>query len=422
MEVRDQFLSSFIKGIPKSRLLAQKASEAEVALEKLKFPTRKDESWKYTRVGSILKEKYSQTPSFSFDNIEQYVLKDISTVLVFVNGYYSTKLSKIDSLNGIKIEPLAEAKKRDEPLLEEHLAHYASHKEDIFTALNTVHSTNGIFANIEKNTSCNGPIQVIHLSDGQNPAFNPRNLIIAEEGSSVKILQSFHSINGGGFVNSVTEIVVRENAHVEVFTLQNQNNQSKQVNVTEVKQFNNSSFSSGVFTFGGALVRNNLNIRVEGSGCETNIYGLYLTKEDQHVDNHTRIDHLEPNCISNEKYKGILAGKSTGVFNGKVFVKDIAQQTNAYQSNQNILLSDDARVYSKPELEIYADDVKCSHGSTTGQFDEEALFYLRSRGISESNARKLLVEAFASDVIDIISVDSFKQKIVELVHSHLESA
>ena len=214
---------------------------------------------------------------------------------------------------------------------------------------------------------------------------------------------------------------LKENSHLTIYKLQNENSETSHISTEQVYQEGDSKFNVNTITMGGELVRNNLNIIIDAMNCETNLNGLYLTEGKQHVDNHTLVDHRKPHCQSNELYKGVMKGQSTGVFNGKVFVRQDAQKTNAFQSNKNILLSDDSSIRSKPELEIYADDVKCSHGSTTGQLDEEGIFYLRSRGISEANAINLLMNAFASDVVNKITSKAFKEKIDALLEERLNN-
>lgn len=415
---KQQFLSNFIGSAPKTEVTQKLAQEALTAIDELEIPTTKDEYWKYTRVGKIINGTYSQGQLIDIASIDDFKLPFECNNLVFVNGLFSEKLSSIKE-NSVIVESFASAKTKHPELLDRYVAKYADHKTQWFTAVNTAYSTNGVFIYIEKNTSANLPIHIINITSGKGVSMNPRNLIIVDKSAEAKVINSFETIDGDSFINSVSEIVLEENSKMELVIMQNQSATSKQINTTEVYQKSNSKFSAGTFTFSGELIRNNLNISVDGQGCESNLNGLYITKDNQHVDNHTFVDHKQPNCESNELYKGILDNQSTGVFNGKVFVNSIAQQTNAFQQNQNILLSDDSNAFSKPELEIYADDVKCSHGSTTGQFDEEALFYLRSRGIGEQSARKLLVEAFAADVLQIVSSETLQEVLQQKIHEKL---
>ena len=280
----------------------------------------------------------------------------------------------------------------------------------------------GAFIFIPEKTVIPQAIHILYLTDSVdgNVITFPRNLTIASQFSQVLIVESYHSIsNQISFTNAVTEIIAEENANVDYYKIQDENNASFQINNTQIKQERNSNVSSNTITLDGALVRNNLNYLINGEGCETHLFGLYLLNGKQHVDNHTLVDHAVPHCLSNELYKGIMKDQSSGVFNGRIMVRKDAQKTNAFQSNKNILLSDNAHVTTKPQLEIFADDVKCSHGATTGQLDQEALFYLRSRGIAKDKAMALLVHAFASDVIDKVKIDKLKINLLHLISERL---
>lgn len=421
MDKKEKFIQNFREASPSLAVAKELTQEALDALNKLEIPTTKDEYWKYTRLGKIVNADYTQKASNKITSVQRSLIPDLDAYLVvFINGYYSQELSTIVKANGVNLKPLALAKKEDTAVLSNHLAKYADHKTQLFTSVNTAFSTNGLFLQVEKNVKLDKPVYLLNITDGEKPACNPRNLLVIEKGAQATVINTFETNSGSSFVNSVTEVVVEENAVFDLYIVQNQSATSTQVNTTEVIQKSNSTFTSGTFTFSGQLIRNNINVAVDGTNCTTHLHGLYISSDGQHIDNHTFIDHKQPNCESNELYKGILNDKSTGVFNGKVYVNSIAQKTNAFQQNQNILLSDDANVYSKPELEIYADDVKCSHGSTTGQFDEEAIFYLRSRGIGEDSARKMLVEAFAADVLDVISNESLTEYLKQQITSKLK--
>ena len=297
-------------------------------------------------------------------------------------------------------------------------------KTESFIALNTAFTFDGAFIHIPAHTVVEKPIHLLHVSDARNEATvsYPRNLIVAENNSRVKVIESFHTVQSANhnFINSVTEVVVKENSIVELNKIQNEAAEAFHINHTEASQEKNSTFKINTITLGGGIVRNNLHIVLNGEYCNSQLNGLYLLNGSQLVDNHTLVDHAKPNCYSNELYKGIIDGKAQGVFNGKIFVRKDAQKTNAYQSNKNILLSDDASMNAKPQLEIFADDVKCSHGATTGQLDEDALFYLRSRGIGEENAKALLNVAFAADVIKNISIEALKNNLSVLISTKLK--
>ena len=261
------------------------------------------------------------------------------------------------------------------------------------------------------------PIQILHITEGEKTCATTRNIIIAEDNSQSNFIEAFHSYNAENTLeNSITEVFVGKNTHLHIDKIQVQNDTCYHISTEQVEQDKDSTFTINTVTLNGGLIRNNLNIDVIGENCTTNLNGIYQLKGQQHVDNHTKVDHIVPNCQSNELYKGIIDEKATAVFNGKVFVRRNAQKINAFQSNGNVLLSDDATVNSKPELEIYADDVKCSHGSTTGQLDEEAVFYLRARGLSEKSARKLIVGAFINDVIEKIE----NEEVVAYVQQKIE--
>lgn len=419
---KDKFLSNFIsQEIPADNSYLTKVNnEAKSALLLLNLPTTRDEYWKYTRITPITTRNYTQSPSFALKktDLEPFLFKGIENRLVFINGFFSMELSVISKNEGIVIEPLAKARKSYPELIEKYFARLADHQNQFFTALNTVYHANGSFILVKENTAIEKPIHIISITDAESAAFNPRNVFILGKNSSAAIICSSHTHSGSSFTNAVTEIALHENAQLSLYFLQNENNASTQINTTHISQDNNSTANIFTITCSGGLIRNNLNIVVDGSGCETHLNGLYLIKGTQHVDNHTLVDHCKPHSHSNELYKGIMSDKSTGVFNGKVFVRQDAQKTNAYQSNQNILLSDDANIYSKPELEIYADDVKCSHGSATGQLDDEAVFYLRARGIGQEQAVQMLLHAFAGEVVEKIKIDAVKEKVQKIVDTN----
>ena len=392
----------------------------------LGFPTTKHEEWKYTNVAPILKNNFSAPTGIlclKEENIRPFYLTDKETVrLVFENGRLNRELSTIPKLpEGIIIDNLSS--QCDHPAVKKHLAKHASIKQASFVALNTAFVNEGAFIYLPENSIFDRAIHLIYVHDTRTAAvvMYPRNLIVAEPHSKVKIVESYHSIGEvhSGLTNSVTEILIGKHASVEFDKVQQENSTSNHISHTEVIQSKSSVFNICTITLGGNIVRNNLHIRLLDENCETHLNGLYITQQKQLVDNHTLVDHAKPNCVSNELYKGILDDHSQGVFNGKVLVQQDAQKTNAYQSNKNILLSDDASIYTKPQLEIFADDVKCSHGATTGKLDEEALFYLRSRGIGEQKAKAFLNIAFAADVINKISIESLRDRLLQMIGQKL---
>lgn len=385
-------------------------TKASDILDTIKFPTTRTEAWKYTRLGKISKNQF-EIRSSTLNSIEEFKIVENAYTFVFLNGFFSPELSSKELDKSITLNSLSEI---DQKFVGKNL----KLENEIFNSLNTKFSTDGIAITIKRNAVINLPIQILHITEGNKTSSTIRNIIIAEDNSQSNFIEAFHSYNAENtFENSITEVFVGKNTHLNIDKIQVQNETCYHISTEQVEQDKDSTFTINTVTLNGGLVRNNLNIDVKGENCTTNLNGVYQLKGNQHVDNHTVVDHLVSNCESNELYKGIIDEKSTAVFNGKVFVRRDAQKINAFQSNGNVLLSDDATVNSKPELEIYADDVKCSHGSTTGQLDEEAVFYLRARGLSEKSARKLIVSAFINDVIEKINneevVNYLLQKIEE---------
>ena len=383
-----------------SKELKEKATSL---LSNLTFPTTKTEAWKYTRVGKITNKKFDVQVG-NIDSISKFSVFKEATTIVFVNGFFDEKLSNLSEQ--VNVQPLSKVNSNEI----DSIGKLIQLENEVFNTLNTIYATDGAFIQIKANEVVETPIQIINIGTGTNTIAATRNVIVADKNSKASILISYFSENATEtFTNAITEVIVKENAHLSIDKLQLENNTSYQVSTEQIHQDKNSTFTINTITLNGALVRNNLNILVDGTNCESNLNGVYILKGQQHVDNHTMVDHRVPHCNSNESYKGVMYDKSTAVFNGKVFVRKDAQKTNAFQNNANVLLSNDATVNSKPELEIYADDVKCSHGSTTGQLDEEAVFYLRARGISENSARQLIVSAFMNDIIEKIESEELKE-------------
>ena len=383
------------------------------------FPGRKDEDWKYTRVTPILKYKFRLADgdgAVSEARVRPFMFKGLEKrVVVFINGRFSPRLSTFPfAAEQVYVNDLKTALKEKGELLQKYLAKYADFQKNPFTALNTAYALDGACIYLPDNTVVEEPIHLLYLVDpGDDPVFtNPRNLVIVGKNSRLRLIESYHTLNEGiYFNNGVTEVVLEEDAHVEHVKVQDESKQAFHIATVQVEQTARSVYSMVNIDLGGALVRNNINIVLDAEYCEAHLYGFYMGSGKQHIDNHTFIDHARANCESNETYRGILSGKATGVFNGKVYVRPDAQKTNAYQSNKALLLSDDATVNSKPELEIYADDVKCSHGATVGQLDEEALFYLRSRGIPEDKALSMLQHAFAIDIFENITIETVREQL-----------
>ena len=420
-DIKDFFVSYFNSsnnGFP-FKSLAGRRKEAFAIFEKQGFPTTKNEEWKYTNIIPVLRKDYNYLPSCSINkkDIEDYFTEGFkANVCVFVNGVFSKEYSTILDEN-IIVGNFSEANEED---ITAYFNKEIYPANSALTALNTALAENGAYIKIPKGKVIEYPVVLHFIADTTegNIFIQPRNLIIAEENSQAQIVELITTIgNNSSFTNTVTEIVVKDNAILQYY--KTQNDPQSQVNTTQVYQEAKSLFTSVTISLEGELVRNNLNVSLNAEYCETFLYGLYFLKGKQHTDNHTLVNHAMPNCYSNELYKGVLTDKSRGVFNGKILVKPDAQKTNAFQSNKNILLSQDAIMDTKPQLEIYADDVKCSHGATVGQMDEEPLFYLRSRGISENAAKALLVNAFANDILEHIKIDVLKEKIEHVISTRL---
>ena len=394
---------------------------AQNELNELDFPTSKTEYWKYTRVGKIVNNSYTLGQLEKID-VSDFLIPNLKAhILVVVNGYFSPELSNFTEVEGITLTSLSAAKKQSFEGVKKQFNQFTQNKKEIFLAFNNAFHTDGIYLEVAKSKIVEKPLHIINITTGNNTVSQSRNLFLANAGSQVKIIESFVNVDGEkNFNNHVSEILIAENAFLEYNKIQDKKENNFSIATEQVYQEANSNFTINTATFNGALVRNNLNIEVDASNCETNLNGLYLGKNKDHIDNHTVVDHKKPHCNSNEIYRGILDDESTGVFNGKVFVRQDAQKTNAFQKNNNILLTDNATVNSKPELEIYADDVKCSHGSTTGQIDEEAIFYLQSRGISKKGALKLMINAFAKDALERISIEPLQAYIDDKVEQELE--
>jgi len=372
------------------------------------FPTTKNEEWKYTSVAPITRIDF-QPPGESEaeavpGSLRSWPPADLGPPrLVFVNGRYSPGLSMEGWLpRGIRFQPLARALEAGDERLSGHLARYASYGKQAFAALNTAYMNDGAFIEIEHGAVIETPVLLVYLTTagGQPVATHPRNLVLAGRESQASLIEMYAgAADGVYFTNAVTEVAAEEGAIVEHYRIQEEAAEAFHVATVQFHQERSSSVLSHNVSFGGKLARYDVNSVLEGEGGECTLNGLYLAAGTQHVDNHTTLDHARPHCASREYYKGILDGKSTGVFNGKIIVRKDAQKTDAIQSNKNLLLAHEAAINTKPQLEIWADDVRCTHGATVGQLDDEALFYLRARGIRAEEARDLLTYAFAADVL-----------------------
>jgi Fe-S cluster assembly protein SufD len=400
---------------------------ASSEFESSDFPTKKDEEWKYTNITPILKNEFVPSPLSKADpstiNIDEFKIPNLdSHQLVFINGIYKSELSSIGPLEeNVIIDSFYNQVKTNSDFLKEHL----SNKETVnnsFNLLNNSFTYDGLVVFIPKNKVIEKPIHVLNIAVNgeQKPLIQPRNLIVAEENAQAKIITEYIGKDDSQyFTNILTDISISENANVTFYKIQNETNSAYHIDRTEIQQKDSSVFNHFSLSFGAKIARNDINTKLDGENIELHLYGLYLGNEEQHIDHHTFIDHAKPNCESNELYKGILDDKAKGVFSGKILVNQIAQKTNAFQSNKSVLLSDDASIDTKPQLEIYADDVKCSHGATVGKLDEQAFFYIRSRGVPEESARSMLIRAFVDDVVSEIKIEPLKEKVNHTIFEHL---
>ena len=399
--------------------------------KKLGIPTSKNEEWKYTRIGSLFNKEYrladtGTESAFTAEQLDAFRLPghEDANELVFLNGIYSARLSAVRSAS-LVVMPLEEAATHTaySAIVEANLGHSARYLKDGLHALNTALLQGGVFLHAKKGRQVEHPVYIYHIADAgaTNVLAQPRSLVQVAENAQLQMVETFATLGAAEtFTNQVMEIVVEKNALLEFYKIQNDAATTSQVNTTHIRQTGKSYTHVVTISLNGGIVRNNLNLVLEAEYCEAHLYGLYFQAGKTHVDNHTVVDNVKPNCLSNELYKGILNDKSSAVFNGKIFVQPQAQKTNAYQSNKNILLSADASVNTKPQLEIFADDVKCSHGCTIGRLNEDGLFYLQSRGISESIARSLLVHAFAVDILEHIKPAGIRTYVNELISERLE--
>ncbi len=420
----EQLLGAFDHVSKQNAVLTAVRLEALARFENLGFPTIKNEEWKYTNLKSLSQQQFflnapSQLTQTQLS--EMYVADTEATALVFVNGVYKAELSHIaPQAAGIVVTTFGQALEQYPQEVEKYFAQFADYQKDGITALNTAFAQEGLFVYVPEKQVVEHPVYLYHISDSQEvaPMAHLRTLIVAGKSSQSTFVNLFLSKGSHkSFVTAVAEISIAENASVNYYTLQNESEHASHIATTQAHIARDGHFRAHTYSLRGALVRNNLNMVLAGSNIEAHMYGLYLLNGTTHVDNHTLADHQQPHSYSNELYKGILDGKSTGVFNGKIYVKPDAQKTNAFQSNRNLVISKEASMNTKPQLEIFADDVKCSHGATVGQLDEEMLFYLRSRGIGFESARALLMRAFADDVLQNIEIEPLKEYVDHLIET-----
>ena len=400
------------------------------AFSKMGIPTVKHEEWKYTRISSLFNKEYEFPVN---KTIASLTPKDVDAVrlpgheqaneLIFVNGKISFPLSKIIS-DQLIVVPLEEAAANEyKDIVSKHFGHSGNYLKDGINAFNTAFVQGGVFIQVKKGQALKHPVYIYNITDARtnNILSQPRSLVYVSENAQVQLVETYITIGAEeSFTNQVMEIIVEKDAVMEYYKIQNESSHSSNVSTTHIRQVGKSYTHTVTISLDGGIVRNNLNVVLDAEHCESHLYGLYFQKGQSHIDNHTLVDNVKPNCFSNEFYKGIIDDNATAVFNGKIYVQRDAQKTNAYQSNKNVLLSDAASVNTKPQLEIFADDVKCSHGCTVGQLNEEGLFYLQSRGITEKNARSLLLHAFAVDILEHIKPAAIREYVDRLISERLE--
>jgi len=433
MDLKEKLVTSFMAFENKGNIdLDSKIhgirTEAIEEFEKTGFPNKKHEEWKYTSLNSLLKNDYSVFPkgdaSVEFKDVKQYFLHEIESYkIVFIDGAYSSFLSDTTH-EGVDICILSSALKQPKyKMVVDHYFGTVAAKDDSLTSLNTAFSKEGVFVNIPKNVVLPKPIQILHFSTGNEKEImlQPRNLIVVGENSHVQIYERHQNLSDNVVLtNAVTEVFAHKRAIADIYKIQNDKTTSSLIDNVYVQQKESSIVSINTFSFGGNITRNNLEFHQEGEHITSNLNGITVIGNKQHVDNHTLVHHKQENCESHEMYKGIYDDASTGVFNGKVIVDKLAQKTNAYQQNDNILIGDKASINAKPQLEIFADDVKCSHGCTIGQLNNSALFYLQSRGIPAKEAKALMLFAFCNDVVEKIKIPGLKPRINKILAEKLD--
>ena len=404
---------------------------AMARFEDVGFPTVKDEEWKYTNVATIARTDFSLWQP-SDTNTAKLELGDFGleetrdSQLVFVNGVFRAELSSVTGLAEVAAGDLSLAinDERYSEVARTHLARHADVETNGFVALNTAFTSQGAFVYIPKGVAVKSPLHLLFLTDPsfKNKASFPRVLVVAEENSEVTLIENYLSTHEAPyFTNAVVEVVLKSGARVEHYKVQRESTEAFHIATTAADLGANSSYNATTITFGAQLSRHDIQVTMDNEGAECWVDGLYLVAGNQHTDTHSVIDHRKPHCTSHQLYKGILDGQSRAVFNGKIFVRHDAQKTDAMQTNKNLLLSNEARVDTKPQLEILADDVKCAHGAAVGQIDDEELFYLKARGIHPDLARNLLTYGFAEEVIDKIKIDSIKAQLDETVLNRLNA-
>jgi Fe-S cluster assembly protein SufD len=430
MELKEKLLSSFMafeERIDVHSELHEVRTAAIKNFENKGFPTKKEEAWKYTSLNAILKNDFSVFPKkendIDFKEVKKYFLNDVDTYkVVFIDGIFSSFLSSTTH-DGLDVCLMASAlnKPKYKMIIDTYFNKIAN-TDDSLTSLNTAFANEGAYINIPKSKVAEKPIEIIYFSTGNEAALmvQPRNLIVVGENAHVQIIERHQSLNSNPVLtNSVTEVFAQKRAIVDYYKVQNDVLTANLIDNTYIAQKQESRVMVHTFSFGGNITRNNLNFYHQGERIDSTLKGITIIGDKQHVDHYTLVQHATPNCESHQNYKTILDGQATGVFNGKIFVEKEAQKTNAFQQNNNILLSDKATINAKPQLEIFADDVKCSHGCTIGQLDENAMFYMQQRGIPKKEAKALLMYAFTSEVTSSIKIPELRVKIAKIIANKL---
>jgi Fe-S cluster assembly protein SufD len=430
MDLKEKLLSSFMafeERVDVDSDLHTIRTAAIKNFENKGFPSKKEEAWKYTSLNSVLKNDFSVFPkqdnAINFTDVKKYFIHEIDTYkVVFIDGVFSSFLSSTTH-EGLDVCLMSSAltKPKYSDIINTYFNKIAN-LDDSLTSLNTAFASEGAYINIPRSKVADKPIEIMYLSTGNEAALmvQPRNLIIVGENAQVQIIERHQSLNGNPVLtNAVTEVFVQERAMVDYYKIQNDVQSANLIDNTYIAQKQQSTASVHTFTFGGNITRNNLNFYHQGEHIESILKGITIIGDKQHVDHYTLVQHAEPNCESHQNYKGIYNGNSTGVFNGKIYVEKEAQKTDAFQQNNNILLSDRSTINAKPQLEIFADDVKCSHGCTIGQLDDKAMFYMQSRGIPQKEAKALLMYAFSNEVIESIKIPELKSRITKIIATKL---
>ncbi len=433
MELKEKLASSFLAfenkvDIDTTSKVHDIRTEAFGAFESKGFPTKKDEEWKYTSLNAVLKHDYNvfpkAIPSLAYEQVKKFLLNETDCYnLIFIDGVFSSFLSETTH-EGLDVCVMSAAleKPKYKMVIDTYFNQLAN-KNNSLSDLNTAFSNEGAYIQIPKNTVVPKPVQIVNFSTGTEKELliQPRNLVIVGENAHVQIVERHQSLTENNtLTNSVTEIFVKTRGIVDVYKMQNDRASASLIDSTFVSQKRDSVASVHTFSFGGNLTRNNLEFYQEGTHCVSHLNGISILNEKQHVDNHTLVKHKAPNCESHEMYKGIYDDRATGVFNGKVIVEQAAQKINAFQQNNNIIVGDKASVNTKPQLEIFADDVKCSHGCTIGQLDESALFYMQQRGIPKKEAKALLMYAFSNDALKDVKIPELKAQLNKIIAHKLD--